>query len=469
MSVDPLSAPAGPSFVIHQHHATRLHFDLRLEMRDGKKPVLVSWAVPKNLPRRRGGRALAIHVDDHDFGYGTFSGTIPEGYGAGEVRIFDSGTYEVVSRTDERMTFKLIGARLKGIWHLVKTDPVDDAWLVINSEWHGDPPEQKPKLEPMLATLESRAFDDDGWVFEPKWDGVRAISECSDEVRIISRNKLDITAAYPELRTLSDQLVAIDAILDGEIVAMEDGRPSFERLQSRMHVRDQRQIKRLMSTTPVTYVVFDLLYLDGRDLTARPLEERRAALEQVVVPTDNLQVSTSIHARGEALFEAARKSRLEGIVAKRLGSRYHGGKRSRDWLKIKTVLEADVVVAGWTPGEGSRSGKVGALVVGVYEADALMFCGSVGTGFTDKKLEEVFQLLDGLGTDSSAFDRSQLAKARAQVKSANWVRPELVAVVEFRELTGGNKLRAPSFKGFRQDKLPEACTLEDLRKVAKGE
>lgn len=269
--VDPLTAPVGETFVIQQHHATALHHDLRLEMHNESTPVLVSWAVPKGLPRRRGDRHLAIRTEDHPMAYASFSGTIPEGeYGGGEVRIFDQGTYEMVDRSEDRITFRLEGDRLAGIWHLVSTGEKDgkEQWLAIMSEDQRPAGDHPPASEPMMATLTGEAFDDPGWVFEPKWDGIRAIAVCGEETRLISRNDKDITVAYPELHDIHNQVVALNAMIDGEIVAFEDGVPSFQRLQQRMHLRDQRRIEQMAKQIPVAYIVFDVLFIDGKDLTA---------------------------------------------------------------------------------------------------------------------------------------------------------------------------------------------------------
>ncbi|HEY8200709.1 MAG TPA: DNA polymerase ligase N-terminal domain-containing protein, partial [Actinomycetota bacterium] len=344
--VDPGAAPAGKFFVIHQHHATRLHFDLRLEMRNGPTPVLVSWAIPKNLPLHKGERVLAIHVEDHPFQYGTFSGTIPKGnYGAGEVRIFDTGEYELLEQKEGKLTFRLKGQRLQGVWHLVRTGVKSgkEQWLALLREDERPRADAPPPPDPMLATLGEGPFDDPAWSFEPKWDGIRAIAVCKDATVLVSRNRNEITAAYPELRRLHERLVAIDGMVDGEIVALDNGVPSFERLQSRMHVRDEREVERLAAATPVTFVAFDLVYLDGRSLIDLPFEERRARLEAAIVPSSNVQLSPTVPREGTALYQAARAQRLEGIVAKRLGSRYEPGKRSHAWLKIKTTIDADLV------------------------------------------------------------------------------------------------------------------------------
>jgi bifunctional non-homologous end joining protein LigD len=463
--VDPATARPGNSFVIHQHYATRLHFDLRLEMFHGKTPVLVSWAVPKNLPRHRGVKTLAIHVEDHPFEYGTFSGSIPEGnYGAGEVRIFDAGSYEMLEQHPGKLTFRLAGRRLHGTYHLVriKDEKSKEQWLAMLREWHAAAPDPLPPPEPMLATLAAEAFDDPGWAFEPKLDGIRAIGYCDEATRLISRNGADITVAYPELHRIHERLVALDAVVDGEIVAMDAGRPSFERLQSRMHVRNPREVERLSKTVPVSYVAFDLLYLDGRSLVAAPYAERRRLLEQTVVASPAVQVATAIEGQGLALYEAVASRAMEGIVAKRLTSTYELGRRSRSWLKVKTLHEADLVIGGWNPGQGSRERTLGALLLGAYEGSPedrrLRFVGSVGTGFTDRALAEMDTRLRSLTRETSPFSPASTAELRKHAPGATWVNPSLVARVEYRELTSAGKLRAPSFKGLRDDKAPAECT-----------
>lgn len=466
--VDPLTAPPGETFVIQQHYATRLHHDVRLEMAHGAVPVLVSWAVPNGLPRERGARHLAIRTEDHPFDYGTFEGTIPEGnYGAGEVRIFDRGTYSVVGRTHDRLTFELEGQRLRGRYHLVRTGVEEgrEQWLALLSEDRRPPPAVRPDLDPMLATLAERAFDDADWSFEPKWDGIRALAVCDTATRLGSRNGKDVTAAYPELAELHDRLVALDAVVDGEIVAFAEGRPSFQRLQGRMHVRDPKKVERLARSTPVVFMAFDLLYLDGVDLTSRPLSERRRLLEDAVVPSERMQLSPVVAGTGIALFAAARQQGLEGIVAKRTASRYETGRRSRSWLKVKVVFDADVIIVGWTRGEGRRRGGIGSLVMAVYDDGRLRYVGNVGTGFDREALDDAAGRLQALTTSAAPFDPAILADNR-ELAGATWVAPELVARVEHRELTAAGKLRAPSFQGFRDDKLPEECTFDQLLPLA---
>jgi bifunctional non-homologous end joining protein LigD len=467
--VDVARSLPGNSFVIHQHHARRLHFDLRLEMYNGDVPVLVSWAVPKNLPLKKGKPHLAVHVEDHPFEYGSFSGTIPAGnYGAGEVRIFDRGEYDLLEQERGKLTFRLSGERMCGVWHMVLTDKTEAKkdWLVFLKTDERPDPEPIPELSPMLATLVGDPFDKDGWIYELKWDGVRALGVCSDETALVSRNRNEITPCYPELHDLHTRLVAVDAIVDGEIVAMSAGRPSFEKLQSRINLQNPRDIERAAKAIPVTYVAYDLLYLDGKTTMDLPLHRRKELLAELVVPSEKVQVSHCTEGEGEALFEFARANKIEGIVAKKATSTYRPGKRSREWLKIKTLWDADVVVGGWSKGEGNRSSTFGALLVGAYTDEGLCFLGSVGTGFSDKTLDEVLPLLRELASGTCPFseDPSGLRGGRwgKVLKDPQWIRPELVARVEFRELTSANKLRAASFKGLRADKDPAECRLEDL-------
>jgi bifunctional non-homologous end joining protein LigD len=462
--VDPLTAPVGGLFVIQQHHATALHHDFRLEMINGETPVLVSWAVPKGLPRRRGERHLAIRTPDHPMDHATFSGSIPEDeYGGGEVRIFDHGEYGMVDRTEDRLTFRLEGERLAGVWHLVSTGIKDgrEQWLALMSKDLRPTAEERPPLDPMLATPTGEAFDDPEWGFEPKWDGIRALAVCEEETRLISRNDHDITVAYPELHRLHDRVVALEAILDGEIVAFHNGIPSFQRLQQRMHLRDQRQIQQASRTIPVAFVVFDLLYLDGKDLTGLPLQERHRILEETIVPTDRIQLSPITESAGKALFAAAAEQGLEGIMAKRLSSRYLPGARSRDWLKIKVTFDADVVIVGWTEGEGQRAGSLGSLVMAVYDGGELRYVGNVGTGFNRDTLRDVFDQLQALEETERPFP-SEVMRSNPTLGRAHWVTPSLVAKVEHRQLTSAGRLRSPSFQGFREDKSPEECTFAQL-------
>jgi bifunctional non-homologous end joining protein LigD len=287
------------------------------------------------------------------------------------------------------------------------------------------------------------------------------LAVCGEETSLFSRLGNEVTDGYPELHALHRRLVATYAILDGEIVAFDKGVPSFQKLQQRMHVRDRKQIEQLMKSVPVVFMAFDIIYLDGRDLTKMTLEERRVLLEEVVVVDDHLQVSPAIRNDGVALFEAAKAQDLEGILAKRLTSTYRPGARSKDWLKIKTIFDLDAVVVGWTEGTGNRQGTIGSLVLALYKGDELVYIGNVGTGFNQRSLDDALRRLKGLGEAPAPFD-SKVIKSRAELRKATWVPPTLVAKVEYRQLTDAGRLRAPAFIEFRDDKRPRDCTMDQF-------
>jgi bifunctional non-homologous end joining protein LigD len=448
---------SGNSFVIHKHRATRLHYDLRLE-RDGALP---SWAVPRGLPTSFGDKRLAVRTEDHPLEYGAFEGTIPEGhYGAGEVRIFDDGTYESLEWSDKKVGFRLNGRRYPGLeYHLVKTRT---DWLVFLAS-HQDAPTIAPpaQLSPMLAEGGYTGFDDPGWRFEPKLDGIRCLAYLStDLTRMISRTGRDVTTQYPELQMIHELVDQVNAVMDGEIVAFdEDGKNSFEALQQRMNLANEREIKRIAKQIPVALVAFDLLWLDGRDLTEAPFGDRRELLESVVEQDERLQLVTYVDGEGKKLVEVAKEHGLEGVVAKRRASRYQPGRRSGDWRKIKLTNTQDCVILGWTPGQGGRAGTFGALLVGAYDAGKLLWIGQVGTGFTDKMLAQLMEKLTPLAAKEPPTDDPELLA----LKGVMFVRPELVCEVEYLEITKSTKkMRAPSFKGLRTDKAPEDCILETV-------
>jgi bifunctional non-homologous end joining protein LigD len=447
----------GNTFVIQKHNATRLHYDLRLE-RDG---VLASWAVPRGLPTTPGEKRLAVHTEDHPLDYGGFEGWIPKGhYGAGEVRIFDRGTYDALEWKDDKITFRLHGQRHRGEYHLVKTN---QGWLVfLSRRSEQEQPDPPPAFSPMLSELWPSAFDDKRWRFEPKLDGIRTLAYVStDATRLVSRTGRDQSAQYPELDNLAEYVNALSAVIDGEIVAEDDkGRPSFEQLQQRMNLSSPREIQKARAKVPVLLFVFDLLWLDGRDLTAEPLEERRRRLEEVVTVTGPMKITVYTDGGGKRFFEQAKKLGLEGVVAKKLGSRYVPGRRTKDWRKIKAVNQQDCVVLGWTRGGGSRAETFGSLLLGAYRDGELIWIGQVGTGFTEPILEDLLERLKELETKKPPFSDPGLLA----VKGARWVRPELVCEVEYLQITKAGKLRAPSFKGLRPDKLPADCILEQPAK-----
>jgi bifunctional non-homologous end joining protein LigD len=447
--------PKGNSFVIQKHRATRLHYDLRLE-RHGAMP---SWAVPRGLPIQRNDRRLAVQTEDHPIEYASFAGTIPEGhYGAGEVRIFDDGTYDLVEWDDKKVSFVLHGRRYPGLeYHLVKTRT---DWLVFLASHQEAPLIGSPGgYVPMLAEPGGKPFDGKDWWFEPKLDGIRALATMTTgETRLQTRNGRDVSDAYPELHMIHELVNQVNAVIDGEIVAFDaEGRPSFETLQQRMNLKNEREIKRMSKQIPVTLVAFDILWLDGEELSGLSLEERRRLLEGVVETDERLDVVAHVEGEGKAFVEAARKLRLEGVVAKKKGSRYQPGRRTPDWRKIKLTNTQDCVILGWTRGEGSRGQTFGALLVGAYVDGDLRWVGQVGTGFTQKMQDVVLEQLKPLVRKTPAIEDKEL-KA---VKGATFVEPKLVCEVEYLEMTKStNKMRAPSFKGLRPDKTADEAVLE---------
>jgi bifunctional non-homologous end joining protein LigD len=310
----------------------------------------------------------------------------------------------------------------------------------------------------MMAVPFDEPFDDPAWGFEPKWDGVRAILEVADgRIRMWSRNGNEISAAYPELAGLASS-VADGTVIDGEVVAFWDGRPSFERLQARMHLRDGQRVAQAAVDNPIVFMVFDILSDAGEDLTGQPVTERRARLEQVLPTSEQVQLSPMTVGSGRALFEAVRAQRLEGVVAKRLDSVYVPGRRHPSWRKIKVVHEVDAVIVGWRPGSGGRATSLGSLVVALFDGGELRSIGSVGSGFDQPSITAMEELLGLLALDEAPLDTEEIPDAGP----VRWVRPELVAVVEYREVTSSGHLRAPVFKGMRSDKLPSACTIDQL-------
>jgi len=445
-------------FVIQEHHARRLHWDLRLE-HDG---TLVSFALPRGVPQDPKQNRLAVHTEDHPLEYLEFEGDIPEGqYGAGKMRVWDRGTYEAEKFRDDEVIAVFEGERVKGKYALFQTN--GDNWMIHRMDPPADP-DREPMPEgvrPMAATLTTSVPpDDENWAYEIKWDGIRAIAYCeTGRLRLESRTLRDITATYPELRAIAAELGSTDAILDGEIVAFdENGRPSFERLQGRMNLASESAVRRRMGDCPVTYLVFDLIYLDGRRLMDFPYTERRERLESLKLEGPSWQTPTYHRGDGESLLDLTRQRGLEGLVAKRLDSRYLPGRRTRAWLKVKNLMGQELVIGGWLPGQGRRTGTLGALLVGYYEDEDgkshLRYAGRVGTGFTDDELDRLAGMLEPLRIKKSPFT------GRQPPRDAEFVEPELVAEVAFREWTKARTLRAPVYKGLRPDKKPEEVVFE---------
>ncbi len=448
---EPFSGPGRgqgpPIFVIQRHDARRLHYDFRLE-RDG---VLLSWAVPKGVPTDPGGRALAVHVEDHPIEYARFEGEIPKGnYGAGTVEIWDRGTYELLeSKRNGQLTVHLHGERLDGVWTLVPAslDGKEQNWLLIKRSDDGSEPAGRGDYRPMLASLAAEAPAGDGWLHEVKWDGFRALAYVRDgSVELVSRNEKSLTERF---RAVAEALRALpDCVLDGEVCALDgQGRSSFSAMQQ--------------GSGPLVYFVFDLLEERGEPLLGLPLTDRRARLGRLVRPALGAKVRVSDEFEdGEALLAAAREQGLEGIVSKRADSRYEEGRRSRSWLKVKTHGRQELVVAGYTKGAGRRERGFGALVLGVQRDGELVWAGNVGTGFTEAEIERLLGKLRPLRRDTTPF-AVEPKMPRVRRGDVQWVEPVLVAEVEFSEWTHDGRLRQPSYQGLREDKAADEVRKEE--------
>ncbi len=496
-------------FVVQKHAATRLHYDLRLEL-DG---VLKSWAVPKGPSMNPGDKRLAVQVEDHPFDYRKFEGSIPKGeYGGGEVIVWDEGTYAPEGSLGEHeqlvrgdFKFQLFGEKLRGSFVLVRlrTQKSKPEWLLIkhrdsfadanwDAEQHAesvltgrtvediaagragsgmrrvlDPSEitgaieapmpRMPKGVPLsLAQLQERPFSSPDWVFEIKWDGVRAVAQIEDgKTTLWARSGRDITEEYPEFKDLASHFRVSNVIADGEIATLnQEGRSDFHKLQNRLGVRNPSQ--KIMQAIPVNYYFFDVPYAGGYDLRKSPLLGRKEFLKNILLSDQRVHFSEHIPEQGEALFEAAREKGLEGIIAKRADSIYSGA-RTASWVKLKVVKELDAVVVGYTAGRGSRN-YFGALVLGLYDKRELKFIGNVGTGFDEQSLESLFERLQEFKTSRSPFPKPPEIRETVQ-----WLKPALVARVKYGNWTNDAHLRAPVFLSLRYDRTPQDCTFEDAR------
>ncbi|HST24888.1 MAG TPA: non-homologous end-joining DNA ligase, partial [Gaiellaceae bacterium] len=440
----PASRRKQPVFVVQRHDARALHYDFRLE-RDG---VLASWAVPKGVPLEPGTQHLAVHVEDHPLEYGTFEGEIPKGqYGAGTVELWDHGTYELVEeKPNGGLTVRLHGKRLDGLWTLIpaKLGGQEKNWLIVrkrDEETAQAPRSRVKRYQPMLATLAEELPSGGDWLFEPKWDGYRALAYVRDgEVELRSRRDNDLTERFAEVaRALPRAVRTPSCVLDGEVCAVDDaGRSSFSLMQQ--------------GKGRLVYFVFDVLEIEGRPALDRPLTERRELLAGLLDARSNTVHLSETFDDGEALLDAARAQGLEGVMAKRAGSVYEQ-RRSRNWVKVKVRPEQEFVVAGYTKGQGRRA-RLGALVLAVQDRGGLRWVGNVGTGFTERTLDELLARLKPLERPASPL--AEVPKMpRVRKADIVWVEPALVVQVDFAEWTHDGHLRAPSFLGFREDKRPE--------------
>ncbi len=454
-------AKGAPSFVIQEHHATALHWDFRLE-HDG---VLVSWALPKGLPVDPAQNHLAVPAEDHPLEYAGFSGTIPATeYGGGTVAIWDHGSYEVEKWTDREVMVVLHGERATGRyvlfatgknWMIHRMDPRPEGWMPLPD-----------KLSPMLAVPAERPPEGDGWSYELKWDGIRVLLWVEGgRVRALTRNGNDTTASFPELREFGEAVGSAQLLLDGELIALDDrGRPSFSRLQRRMHVTSAASVRKAAAADPASLVLFDLLHRDGRSLLAVPYHDRRRELESLELAGPRWAVTPMFDDdSGAEVLRIAGELGMEGVVAKRRNSPYRPGVRSPDWIKVKRQRTQEVVVGGLTPGQGNRRGLFGSLLVGVpvVAGDApdgtLRYAGKVGTGFSQSVMEDLVARLGPLATPSSPFDEDLRREAGVGV---TWVRPLLVGEVRFSEWTPDGRLRHPVWRGVRSDKSPSEVVHE---------
>jgi bifunctional non-homologous end joining protein LigD len=446
-------------FVVQEHKARRLHWDLRLE----HEGVAASWAIPNGIPETPEENRKAVHTEDHPLEYLDWEGEIPKGeYGGGTMRIWDSGTYELEKWEKGKVIVDFRGGRLQGRYALFRAGKAEKDWMIHRI----DPPvrERDPfpeNLVPMLARLSTLPRDDGKWAVEVKWDGIRAIAYCRPgRVELQTRNLNDVTVQYPEVRRISRALGSHEAVLDGELVAFdENGRPSFERLQQRIHNTDENVIRRRMKSHPVVYVIFDLLYLDGSDLTGLPYSERRKLLGALELSGEHWQTPSHSVGHARELLEASKEQGLEGVMLKRVDSTYVPGKRTGAWLKVKNTSRQEMVIGGWTPGEGRREKHLGALLVGYFERDGgkpvLRYAGKVGTGFNSADLTALAARLAPLERKRSPF-----AAGPKPPKGGRFVEPQLVAEIEYREMTKEGVLRHPAYKGLREDKAAAEVELE---------
>ena len=488
----------GRLFVVHQHAARRLHYDLRLEM-DG---VLRSWAVPKGPSYDTADKRLAVLVEDHPLEYGDFEGLIPEGnYGAGAVIVWDRGQWVPVGDPAEgleqgKLLFELRGYKLRGLWTLVKLKKGVKEWLLIKERDEWAAPDRVPPAESvlsgltvedlkagenrgdairreltrlgaprrpvdaktaklMLAESAERAFSRAGWLFEPKLDGYRVLAaRQSGDARLLTRNANDYTEAFPEITRAVAALPFDRVLLDGEVVALDDrGLPSFQRLQSRARLSRPIDIRHAAVELPVTYYAFDLLGFEDFDLRPLPLTARKSVLQRVLPPVGALRYLEHVEEDGEALYHEAERLGLEGVVGKKAAAPYKAG-RSAVWLKVRSRKTGDFVVVGFTSPKGSRGG-FGALHLGEYVDGALTYTGRVGSGFTEKQLGEVSRKLLGQRRPDPPCGGPV-----PKEKGTTWVEPVMVVEVEYSERTDDGLLRQPVFLRFRDDKRPEECVRE---------
>ncbi len=428
-------------FVVHRHHASRLHYDLRLE-KDG---VLKSWAVPKGLPPRPGIKRLAVVTEDHPIEYLNFEGTIPKGeYGGGDMWVFGSGKYEISKQKKDSTYVRLSGRGVTGEYRIIPTRGNECLLERVDApqtDWLVEP------IEFMLADLSEKIPTAGDWVYEVKWDGIRAMIALDEGVvRIRSRNQNDITVAFPELAD-PGSFRATCGLFDCEIVCLDAaGRPVFKDVINRMRQTSEGAIARAKSKHPAVCYVFDCLYLDGRPLVNEPLTRRREWMADAIKKEGSYRVSQTVE-DGRALFEAAREAGLEGIMAKKASSVYTPGRRNDAWLKVKTRRTMDCLVVGYTQGKGDRAATFGALHMAERRGDEWAYLGKVGTGFDDRTLAAVAAEVRALREAKRPFKEKPIDDAISV-----WVEPTLWCEVQYASLTPNGTLREPVFVRLRPDR-----------------
>jgi len=431
----------GSAFVVHRHHASRLHYDLRLE----QKGVLKSWAVPKGLPPRPGIMRLAVNVEDHPLEYVNFEGAIPKGeYGGGMMWKFAQGRYEITKEKKNGFYFRLQSKELNGEYRTYHTK--EDQWLLERvdtpqTDWLRDP------VEPMLARAVEKLPDSPDYVYEVKWDGIRALVSLDEgQIRIRGRNRMEFTKQFPELLVAAEAFRATGGLFDGEIVCLEaDGRPNFKNVIHRMLQTSEGGIERARAKHPAVCYLFDCLFLDGRPIVNEPLTRRREWLADAVKKESAYRVSELVD-DGAAFFEAVKEIGLEGVMAKQRNSTYSPGKRTDSWLKIKTRQTTEAVIIGYTRGKGDREASFGALHLAQAGANGLKYIGKVGGGFDDHFLKAVSGELEKLTKIKRPVKEKPLDDARSV-----WVEPRLMCEVSFASWTPDGLLREPVFLRLRPD------------------
>jgi len=431
----------GNAFVVHRHHASRLHYDLRLE----QNGVLKSWAVPKGLPPRPGIKRLAVSVEDHPLDYVNFEGAIPKGeYGGGMMWKFAQGRYEITKQKKDGFYFRLQAPELNGEYRTYHTN--ENQWLLERldtpqTDWLRSP------IQPMLARPALKPPDSDDYLYEVKWDGIRAmISLDEGAIKIHGRNGTDLTMQFPELLLSEQSFRATSALFDGEIVCLDpDGKPNFRDVIHRMQQKSEGAIGRAKAKHTAVCYVFDCLYLDGRPIVSEPLTRRRAWLEDAIKKDSPYRVSQAVE-EGAAFFEAVKQMGLEGMMAKQRNSVYQPGRRSEYWLKIKSRQTLECVIIGYTRGKGGREAKFGALHIAQANGEQLKYLGKVGTGFDNRLFESVFAELKTLPKIQRPIKEKPIDDSQSI-----WIEPKLMCEVQFASFTPDGLLREPVFLRLRPD------------------